>query len=195
MAQRIDLRIARLEVEALANRLGLTKTTRFINVLEFGPARVLEGERGESYKTGYEIAFELPLFDWGGARVARAEALYMQALERAAHAAVSARSEVREAYAAYRSRWDIARHHRDELVPISRRISEENLLRYNGMLIGVFELLADARAQIGSVVSAIGAQRDFWIARADLDMAVFGRPELAPARPANVAASGGDKAH
>ncbi len=196
MAQRIDLRIARLEVEALANRLGLTKTTRFINVLEFGPARVLEGERGESYKTGYEIAFELPLFDWGGARVARAEAVYMQALERAAHAAVSARSEVRESYAAYRSRWDIARHHRDELVPISRRISEENLLRYNGMLIGVFELLADARSQIGSVVSAIGAQRDFWIARADLEMAVFGRPELAPAsRPAAVAAAGGDKAH
>ena len=52
---------------------------------------------------------------------------------------------------AYRSAYDIARHYRDEIVPLRKRIAEENVLRYNGMLIGVFELLADARAQIASV--------------------------------------------
>ena len=35
-------------------------------------------------------------------------------------------------------------HYRDEVLPLRRVIAEENLLRYNGMLIGVFELLADA---------------------------------------------------
>jgi hypothetical protein len=45
------------------------------------------------------------------------------------------------------------------------------VLRYNGMLIGVFELLADARTQIASVNASIEALRDFWIAQADLDMA------------------------
>ena len=45
---------------------------------------------------------------------------------------------------AYRTAYDLARHYRDEIVPLRKRISEENLLRYNGMLIGVFELLADA---------------------------------------------------
>ena len=34
------------------------------------------------------------------------------------------------------------------------------------MLIGVFELLADAREQIASVNAAIEAQRDFWLAEA-----------------------------
>jgi len=52
--------------------------------------------------------------------------------------------------------YDIARHHRDEIVPARQRIADENLLRYNGMLIGVFELLADARAQIASVNNYIG---------------------------------------
>jgi len=62
------------------------------------------------------------------------------------------------------------------VVPLKQRISEENLLRYNGMLIGVFALLADARAQIASVNAAIEAQRDFWLADADLQMALVGTP-------------------
>ena len=60
---------------------------------------------------------------------------------------VRARSEVREAYGAYRTAFDLARHYRDEIVPLRKRISDENVLRYNGMLISVFELLADARSR------------------------------------------------
>ena len=113
--------------------------------------------------------------------LARAEAVYMQTLHRAAETAVNARSEVREAYTAYRSAYDIARFQRDEMLPLSARIAEENLLRYNGMLIGVFELLADARTQIATVHDAIQSLRDFWIAQADLDMALIGTPSLAAA--------------
>jgi outer membrane protein TolC len=141
---------------------------------------------------GWEVGIELPLFDWGEARVARAEAVYLQALNRAAEAAINARSEVREAWGNYRSSFDIARHHRDEIVPLRQRIAQENMLRYNGMLIGVFELLADARAQIASVNGSIDALRDFWIARADLDMALIGKPDLtSAARPAPQADPGG----
>ncbi|MCX7272921.1 MAG: TolC family protein [Burkholderiales bacterium] len=180
IGQRIDLQIARIEIDALADTLGLTRTNRFINVFEAGPARVLEGERGAGYKRGYEIRFELPVFDWGSARVARAQAIYLQSVERAAQAAIEARSQVREAYGTYRTRWDIARHHRQEMIPISQRISEENGLRYNGMLIGVFELLADTREQIATVIEAIDAARDFWVAQADLDMTMLGSPESDP---------------
>ena len=177
LAQRLDVRAAVLHSEAVARNLGLTRTTRLVNVLEFGPARVLEGEKTDPYKKGYEIALELPLFDWGGARVAKAEVLYRQALDRAAETAVNARSEVREAYRSYRLTHDMARHYRDEIVPLRRRIADENLLRYNGMLIGVFDLLADTRAQILSVTGYVEALRDFWVADADLQMAMIGRVE------------------
>jgi outer membrane protein TolC len=180
IAQRLDVQAARLQTQALAKNLGLTKTTRFINVLEFGPARVLEGTADTGYKNGYGVSLELPLFDWGTAKVAKAEALYMQSVNVAAQTAINARSEVREAYQGYRSSYDIARHYRDEIVPIKKRISEENQLRYNGMLIGVFDLLADARIQITSVNSAIEALRDFWTAQADLEMALVGKPGLTP---------------
>ena len=190
LAQRLDVQGARLMAERTAKSLGLTRTTRFINVLELGIRNNSFNEMPT--QRGWEIGVELPLFDWGGARVARAEAVYMQTLHRAAETAINARSEVREAYTGYRSAYDIARHHRDEIVPLRQRIAEENQLRYNGMLIGVFELLADARAQITSVNAAIQAKRDFWIAQADLDMALIGKPSLsAAAGPAMAAEAAG----
>ncbi len=195
MRERIDLQAVRLDTEALAKSLGLTRTTRFINTLEFGPARVLEGVRSSQWKKGYEISFELPIFDWGTSRVAKAEAIYMQAVERAAEAAIHARSEVRETFSNYRLTWDIARHYREEVVPIRRRIADENLLRYNGMLIGVFELLADARAQIASVNSAIEALRDFWVAEADLQMSLIGKPTLSAAPRASKASAEAGAGH
>jgi hypothetical protein len=64
------------------------------------------------------------------------------------------------------------------------------------MLIGVFELLADARAQITAVNTSIDALRDFWLAQADLDMALLGKPSLSPAAgPAMAAEAGGGAAH
>jgi outer membrane protein TolC len=174
MASRIDLQMTTLQTAALAKNLGLTRSTRFINVLELGI--INNGSNEAPQQRGYEISFELPLFDWGQTRVVQAEARYRQALERARETAVNARSEVREAYAMQQAQYAIARHLRDEVVPLKQRISEENMLRYNGMLIGVFELLADARSQIASVNAAIEAQRDFWLADADLAMALVGTP-------------------
>ncbi|HET9821248.1 MAG TPA: TolC family protein [Burkholderiaceae bacterium] len=194
LAQRLDVQGMRLALEQTARELGLTQATRWVNVLELGFAHSRSNE--EATQRGWEIGFELPLFDFGQARTARAEARYRQALQQAAATAIDARSEVREAYGAYRTAWDVARHHRDELVPIRQRVAEENVLRYNGMLIGVFELLADARAQIAGVNAAIDALRDFWLAQAELDLALVGPPNLAAAAalsgaPAASAEAGG----
>ena len=193
MAQRLDVQAARLAAEQTAKNLQLTQVTRFISVFELGLVRNTSNEGPR--QTGWEVGLELPLFDWGGARTAKAEGIYMQSLHQAAATAINARSEVREAYGNYRASYDIARHHRDEIVPLKKRISDEQLLRYNGMLIGVFELLADARSQIGSVNASIEALRDFWLAKADLDMALIGRASLstptASAGPAAAEAGAG----
>lgn len=197
MASRLDVQGARQTLEAMASNLGLSRVTRFINVLELGAMRNSSNEAPR--QTGYEISVEIPLFDWGDARVAKAEAVYMQSVQRAAQTAIEARSEVRQAYQGYRAAYDIARHYRDDIVPTARRISDENLLRYNGMFIGVFELLADARSQIASVNASIEALRDFWVAQADLDMAIVGKPSLSgsgqSAAMAPVAGAAGGPAH
>jgi outer membrane protein TolC len=172
IAQRLDVRIAQRQAETTARALGLSKSTRFVNVLEAGYANKSQTDRPR--QNGYEVSLELPLFDWGGARVAKAEAIYMQSVHRTADVAVQARSEAREAWSAYRTSYDLAKHYRDEVVPLRKKISDEVLLRYNGMLASVFELLADAREQVNAVNAAIEAQRDFWIAETELQAAING---------------------
>jgi hypothetical protein len=88
--------------------------------------------------------------------------------------AVKARSEAREGYQRYRSRHDLARHYLDHVVPLRQFVSDEMLLRYNGMLSSVFDVLTDTRAQALSVNQAINAQRDFWLADTDLQTLLAG---------------------
>jgi outer membrane protein TolC len=189
VAQRLDIQAARRESEGLAESLGLTKATRFVNALELGPARTREDP--EPWKSGYELSLEIPIFDWGAAKVARAEATYMRSVQRIAETAVNARSEVRESYSAYVTAYETARHYRDEIVPLRKKISEESLLRYNGMLISVFELLADAREQVGAVNGAIEALRDYWVADAELQAVLNGAGggRRTPARAATATAA------
>ncbi|MFN9709478.1 MAG: TolC family protein [Burkholderiales bacterium] len=174
--RRLDIQSAKLAAERAASHLGLTRVTRFINVFEYAQLRQ-KSDDGEISR-GWEIHLELPLFDWGEARVAKAESLYMQAVNQAADTALQAASEVREAHANYEAAFKIAQYQRDELLPLQKRISEQNLLRYNAMLIGVFELLADARAQIQGVLSHIDTLHEYWLSEADLDMALVGPPTL-----------------
>jgi outer membrane protein TolC len=172
LAQRLDVQAAKRDTESLAESLGLTKVTRFVSLLEFGLHS--NSETGRPRQRGWEIELAIPIFDFGQARTARAERLYMQAVNRTAETAIQARSDVREAYGAYRTAFDLARHYRDEVVPLRKRISEEMLLRYNGMLASVFELLADSREQVTAVNAYIESLREFWLAESDLQMTLTG---------------------
>ena len=49
------------------------------------------------------------------------------------------------------------------------------LLRYNGMLVGNYELFATRSEQIEAEHKAIKALRDYWTTRAELERAVGGR--------------------
>ena len=179
LAERLDVQGARRESEALAESMGLTRVTRFVDLLEVGLHHNTESPRPP--QRGWEVELRIPIFDFGGARVARAEHVYMQSVNRAAETAIRARSEVRESYSAYRTAFDLARHYRDEIVPLRKRISEEMLLRYNGMLSSVFELLVDARETVISVNAYIESLRDFWLTESDLQAALTTGSPGAPA--------------
>ena len=92
----------------------------------------------------------------------------------AGEAGVNARADVRTAWLAYRASYDLARHARDALVPLARRTSSEQLKLYNGMLIDVFDLVADATERINAVNAALDAQRNFWLAEVELQRAMSG---------------------
>ncbi len=178
LKRRIDLRIACLEMEALAKRLGLTEATRFVSMLELGGAGKYERTESETIRAGgFEAQLEIPIFDLGETRVREAREQYMQAVNRLAERAVNIRSKARAAYQVYRGSYDIARHYQAQVLPLRQIVTDEAQLRYNGMLTDLFQLLVDTRAQIDSNVAAIEAQRDFFIAATDLSAAIAGGGE------------------
>jgi len=181
LEQRLDVRAAKVDAQATASNLGLTRATRFVNALDLGV--VGKSETGLPRERGYELSIELPLFDWGGARTAKAEAIYMQAVQRVTQAAVTARSEARAGYLGYRNAWEVAAHYRDTIIPLRKRISHEVLLRYNGMLTSSLELLADSREQARAVADYIDALKEFWTAHADLEAALGARVNAGATNP------------
>lgn len=174
LEQRLDVRLARAELEEVARREGLTRVTSYVDGLHVSAVR--NSETGEPPQRGFELELPLPLFDFGDARRARSRAEYLAAFNRAAAVGSAATSQVRESYSAYRTAYDLARHYRDEVVPLRKAIAEEMLLKYNGMLVGIFELLADSREQVAAVNQALEAERDFWLAEAALRSALIGKP-------------------
>ncbi len=175
--RRLDLQAARLEVTALAKTYGLTQASRFVNLVELSGIRktVKDRETGDKDRSrGFEAEIQIPIFDLGETKVRMTEQTYMQAVNRLAEKAVNVRSEAREAYGGYRSAYDIARHYRDEVLPLRKIISDETMLRYGAMQIDVFALLTEARQRINSNMQAIDAKRDFWLASVDLGVAVTG---------------------
>ncbi|MGH6782768.1 MAG: TolC family protein, partial [Sphingomonadaceae bacterium] len=184
LRKRIDLQVARGDLDALAKSLGLTQATRFVNDVDLLGRRTYDRsrrvlpdgdvEREASRSRTLELEIEIPLFDFGQSKVALAEQSYMQAANRLAEKAVNIRSEAREAYTSYRATYDIARQYQNNVLPLRKIIQDESLLHYSGMLIDVTQLLTDARARILSNVAAINARRDFWIAHTDLKHVVIG---------------------
>ncbi len=174
VSRRVDLQIARIELETLAKSYGLTQATRFINVLDAGYADKItkNKETGEHVRDrGFTVTFEVPLFDFGETRVREAEQTYTQAVNRLAEKAVNVRSEAREAY---RSSYDIANRYQRDVLPLRKTISDEMMLRYGAMQVDVFSLLNDARQRIAANIAAAEARRDFWIASVDLSVAITG---------------------
>ncbi len=200
LRERLDVRSAMAESGYVADSLGLQKATGYLNGLTLGITSntTVDNTTGaQGGKRGLDVELSLPIFDWGTARNARAQALYLQSAARVRDVAVKARSEAREAYQGYTTAFDLARHYRDEVVPLRQRISEEVLLRYNGMLLSVWDLLGDMRQQVLSVNSAIEAQRDFWLAEADLQTTLTGTSPggLARLQTGSVAPSSETRAH
>ncbi|UVH55488.1 TolC family protein [Variovorax paradoxus] len=178
LRDRLDVRSAQAQNTAVAGSLGLTRATSVINAMELGVVRNTtfdnDADRTKKTKRGFELDLPIPIFDWGQARNGRAEAQYLQSAARVRDVGVLAASEAREAWQGWNTAYAIARRYRDEVLPLRKKVNEEMVLRYNGMLASVWELLGETRASMLAVNAGIEAQRDFWLADTDLQLVLTG---------------------
>ena len=177
LRERLDVQAARRQLDLQARRQGWAGAGAVFGDIGLAYARNTTTERASGkrdVKRGWELDLPLPLFDWGGAARSRAQMEVERSAALLQDTAVRARSEVRSAWLAYRTLLDLARQQQSEVVPLQQQIGDETLLRYNGMLASVWQLLAQARTSTAAVASAIEAQRDFWLADSDLQLALSG---------------------
>lgn len=169
--RRLDIRIARREIEAAESALGLARTA----VLDDLDAGVhLEKEPDGNRTTGPSTVVPIPIFDRGKAAKTRARAILRQAQQRLAAMTITARAESRAALERVGEARARMSYLREVVIPRRERILRLNQLEYNAMLRGVFQLIEArqnlARAQREEVM----ATRDYWAARTELDTAISG---------------------
>ena len=172
LVSRLDIQLAKAQLAVDAKAQGMKEIQTWLD-LEFGVRR--ETSAAGSAK-GIDATLRLPLFDLGEQQRTAMSAQTLASSYRLQAASRLASSHLRQSYATYQSSYQIARHYRDEILPLRKAISAETMLRYNGMLTSVFDVLADARQQIAAVQAAIAAQQQFWLAEANLQTNVIGIP-------------------
>ncbi len=193
VAHRLDLQIERLELAALAKALNLTQATRFVTLFDLAgmTRRTQEPEGAPFRERGFDVQFQIPIFDGGEVRVRQAVESYNFAFNRLTERAVNVRSEARDAYRVYRSTYDIASHYQREIIPLRKIITEEMQLRFSSMQVDIFALLTEARQRLASLRGAIDARQRFFLAQADLQSVVNGGyvPVAGADSPTTVAAA------
>lgn len=157
---------ARAEAEVLADALGLTRKLRWFGGSEIGYER--EREADGARLQGPEISLELPIFNQGQAKLARAEARLMEALARVQQAELAADNGVRMGAQTVAGLREVVDTHRLALVPQRESIVARQQERQNFMLIGVFELIQAKVAEYDAYQAYLEAVRDYWLARVEL---------------------------
>jgi len=200
VTHRLDLQIARIELDALAKTLNLTEASRFVTLLDVaGIAKTTRDPNGSRFRErGFDVQFQIPIFDGGEVRVRQATETYNQAFNRLTEKAINVRSEARDAYRTYRSAYEIARQYQREVLPLRKIITEEMQLRFSSMQVDVFALLVETRQRIASMRAALDAKRNFWLAQSDLQTAVNGGGSgeaQADSRPPTTAVAGSSGGH
>lgn len=171
--QRLDVQMARAQLKRVAQEQGVTQLDSLLGGLDIGWQS--NSETGKPTQQGFELSIALPIFDAGNAQRAQARAAVVAAAQHSAQVEIDARSQLREAQARWQTSYSLARHYQDDVLPRRQAIADHMVRQYNGMLIGVFELLADARERVDSVNEAQTARRDFWLADAALHTALLGQ--------------------
>ena len=174
--ERLDLALAQAELDQVLARLRAD----VLAPLDVDASGIRERAGDGTRRRGLALDINLPLPDTGGATRNQSNAALLAAQAQAQAVQRQAQSQWRERVAAWRAAHDLALAARDELLPLSRRMSDENLLRYNGMLIGPFELMANAREQAAAVLLALETQRELWLADNALQAARAGASVEAP---------------
>lgn len=167
---RLDVASLRRRAQAIAERYGFTRRTRVISGIEIGVERVRDFDG--AIDVGPTLSLELPLFNWGGGRVAAVRAALAQAEAELDERVLDVSNEIQLGSSKVRAARSLADEYRRVLIPQREAIVARAQEQQNYMLIGIFEVILAKQQEYEAYAGYIEAVRDYWIARTELARAV-----------------------
>lgn len=186
--RRLDVRLAEARWQA-SRRSATVAAAQSVIDLDVGLRR--NSSTDQAVQRGPELDIRLVAIDFGVARRQAAALDEQAALAHWEQTTLAAESSLRERLADQQATLDAAQQTARVLTPVRQRLLGERLKQYNGMLVGPFEVLNEARLHTGAVLTALDAQRDFWLADAALQAAIDGIDLPLGATPAGAFGSHG----
>lgn len=166
------LQQARVELMTVSVRMAVQRAEYAAMRAEAELARVLRLTDTPGSFRLLEALPDLPKAPLDAAEVQRRLAALSPLLPRAESQRLRRSAPV--AFEAYRASFALALGHRDGLLKLRELVADETVLRYNGMLKSVWDVLGETAARSQASIEAIEAQRDFWIAETDLHLVLQG---------------------
>jgi len=165
-ANRLDLAAARQRVSLFVDALGVTRRFRYLGEVEVGVETERETDR--SRITGPTLALELPIFNQGKGRVAKADAALQEAEAELRLLEIEISNGVRRASADVAAAKARAEQYRQSLIPLREAIVARAQEEVNFMLKGQFELLLAKQQEYDAYQGYLEAVRDYWLGRVEL---------------------------
>jgi outer membrane protein TolC len=178
----LDLMEAKHRLEGLARRAGVTRVAGWLpditidfHSLQGNPEEDTNASNlNRNWRFGGGLTVGIPLFDRKQGTLVAVEAQFDALMESYYGMAVDLRSAVREARSRVASSHARAHQYQEVIVPAQRRVTEQTLLQYNAMQIGIFHLLQARREQLDVQLAYVETLREYWSAVAELDALLAG---------------------
>jgi outer membrane protein, heavy metal efflux system len=165
-SSRLDLAAARGSVKLLAGAFGLTRSFRYLGDVEVGVET--ERETDGTRLTGPTLGIELPIFNQGEGRAARAAAQLQQAEAELQVLEIEISNGLRSAHTEVANARARVEQYRRALIPLREAVVARTQEQVNFMLVGQFELLLAKQQEYDAYQGYLEAVRDYWIARTEL---------------------------
>lgn len=176
LSQRLDLQIARRELERIARTLGVKQWWAYTNAA-VGISTEHEAEGFQ--ETGPALIGSIPIFNYGQADRARLHSMYRQRRERLKALEIEVLSDLRAARDQLNVNRSLVLTYKKDLLPLQEQIVAMSQRFYNTMTLGVYQLLDAKRKELQIQISYHTQLKKYWVSRVELDRALGGSFYLA----------------
>jgi cobalt-zinc-cadmium efflux system outer membrane protein len=197
----LDLDANRSRQTAAARRMRLARVDGWLPDIDVDVHGLYASERepgqGDPWRFGGGVSISVPLFDRGRGTVASRRAEHSALVQRREGLAIDLRSAARSIRNRLTSAHARARQLEQVILPAQRTVTEQTVLQYHAMQVGLFAVLQAKRDELALELAYVETLREYWDATASLAALTAGRAvELGvPARLRNEENASSDGEH